>query len=114
MDRKKELKEQYKQMKPEMGILYFGCKPTGKVYLAYAKNIKGIMNGMQFKLMMNGHPYKNLQKEWNEYGEDHFEVKVLDRLDYNKDESKTDYTEELKMLLEDWQKKYPNAEIMNH
>ena len=43
---------------------------------------------------------QKLQKDWNENKEENFEIKVVEVLPYDKDESKVDYSEELKILLE--------------
>jgi hypothetical protein len=114
-DRKKELKELYAQSKPQMGILYFRCIPTDHIYLMAVTDTKGRLNGLKMRFagnMYNGSRNKNIQSEWNQYGESQFDIKVLDILDYDKDETKTDYSEELAMLLEDWMKEYQGAEVI--
>ncbi|HHT72398.1 MAG TPA: GIY-YIG nuclease family protein, partial [Firmicutes bacterium] len=42
--RKKELKEQYKQMKPEMGILMVTSLANNKHFLIAAPNLRGMEN----------------------------------------------------------------------
>lgn len=98
MDRKKELKEQYKQMKPEMGILIVQNKINNKYLLITTQNLKGMINRVKFQLKSGGHPNKELQKEWKEFGEDNFDFRILETLDYDKDEVKTDYSEELNIM----------------
>lgn len=109
MDRKKELKEQYKQMKPDMGIYVVRCNSNDKCYIGTTKNLKGKINCTKFQLGSGGHPNKELQKEWKEYGEVNFEVEILDKLEYDKDETKTDYTEDLEILKEIWKEKLSNV-----
>ncbi|CEO28106.1 GIY-YIG nuclease family protein [Paraclostridium sordellii] len=98
--RKKELLQQYKEMKPEMGVYMFKSKKTNTVYLGYDKNIKATINGDRFKLNLNSHRYKKLQKDWNENKEENFEIRIVEVLPYDKDESKVDYSEDLKILRE--------------
>ena len=98
MDRKKELKEQYKQMKTEMGILILQNKVNNKYLLLPTQNLKGMINRVKFQLKSGGYPNKELQQEWKEFGEDNFEIRILETLDYDKDESKTDYSEELYIM----------------
>lgn len=105
MDRKKELKLQYKQTKPKMGIFIIRSKVNNKCYLQVTQDLRGVMNGAKVRLMGNMHPNKELQKEWNEYGLENFTVEILENLEYDKDESKTDYTEDLALLQMIWEEK---------
>ena len=56
MDRKKQLKEQYKQMKTEMGVFIIKKKNSNKYHLVATQNIKGIMNSVKFQLGMGSYP----------------------------------------------------------
>lgn len=98
--KRKELLQQYKEMKPEMGVYMFKSIKTKIVYLGCDKNIKATINGDKFKLKLNSHKCKKLQKDWNENKEENFEIKTVEILPYDKDESKVDYGEELKILRE--------------
>ena len=105
MDRKKELKRLYKMTRPEMGI--FVIRPRGgkKCYIQATGDLRGVMNGALARLNGGGHPNRELQKEWSETGAGGFEMEVLERLAYDKDESKTDYGEELELLRMIWEEK---------
>ena len=105
MDRKKELKEQYKQMKAEMGIMIVQNKINNKYILISTQNLKGMINRVRFQLSSGGHPNGELQKEWNEFGEGNFSFEILEVLEYDKDESKTDYSEELDIMEIMWAEK---------
>ncbi|MEL7649957.1 MAG: GIY-YIG nuclease family protein [Sedimentibacter sp.] len=102
MDRKKELKELYKQTKSEMGIFAVQAKDGGYCFLETTKNLKGKINSTRFQLQLGSHPNKDLQQKWNELGEEAFEIAVLEKLEYDKDESKTDYSEELSIMKMLW------------
>jgi hypothetical protein len=67
--------------------------------------MNGLMNRYRFQLGVGSHPNRALQDEWNEQGEGSFEFAVLERLEYDRDESKTDYSEELEMLHLIWTEK---------
>jgi hypothetical protein len=56
------------------------------------------MNGAIVRLEAGMHPNKELQKEWKDFGSDNFTIEILENLEYDKDESKTDYKEELTLL----------------
>ena len=98
--RKKELLQQYKERKPAMGVYMFKSINTNTVYLGCDKNIKATINGDRFKLNSKNHRCKKLQKDWNENREENFEIKVVEILPYDKDESKVDYSEDLIILRE--------------
>jgi len=110
MDRKKELKEQYKQMKPDMGIYVVRCNLNDKCYIGATKNLKGKINSTKFSLGFGSHLNRELQKEWNNFGEANFTIEILDTLRYDKDETKKDYSEDLETLMEIWKEKLSNAE----
>ena len=105
MNRKKELKRQYKLMKKPMGIFAIKSKLANKYYIRATNDLKGTMNGDLFKLGSGNHPNRELQKEWKEYGKEGFSVEILEKLDYDKDESKTDYEEDLTLLEMIWEEK---------
>lgn len=105
MDRKKELKLQYKQMKPEMGVLIIRSDFDNKCYIESTQNLKGAINSTKFKLGAGAHPNRELQRAWKEHDEKNFTIQVLESLDYEEDESKTDYSEELTLLEMLWQEK---------
>lgn len=98
MDRKKELKEQYKQMKTEMGVFIVQNKINNKYLLVTTQNLKGMINRVRFQLNSGGHPNSELQQEWKRFGEDKFDIIILETLDYDKDESKIDYSKELYIM----------------
>jgi hypothetical protein len=105
MDRKKELKMQYKQMKPQMGVFIIRSKSNNKYYIEGTQDLRGTMNGARFKLDAGGHPNRELQQEWVGNGPSDFTIEVLENLEYDKDESKTDYMEDLALLQMIWEEK---------
>lgn len=105
MDRKKELKEQYKQMKPDMGIVGIRSKQEDWYYLEGTQNLRSALNGIRFKLETGFFPSRELLKKWQEQGEDNFTFEVLEHLEYDKDETKTDYSDDLTLLLMEWEEK---------
>jgi hypothetical protein len=105
MDRKKELKLQYKQMKPQMGIFIIRSKVNNKCYLQTTQDLRGVINGAKVRLGGGFHPNRELQQEWNEFGADNFTIEILEHLEYDKDESKTDYSDELAILQMIWEEK---------
>lgn len=80
MKTRKELKNEYKQLKPRMGIFAIRNLTNGKRYIARAANLDLIWNGEQFKLNANGHANKSLQQDWNESGAENFTFEILHEL----------------------------------
>ena len=105
MDRRKELKQLYKQMKPEMGIFLVQALDDGRCYLQATPDLKGAINSTRFKLDAGWHPNRELQQAWQERGAANFVFTVLDKLEYDKDETKTDYSEELEILRMVWEER---------
>lgn len=105
MDRRKELKELYKTMKPDMGIFIIKSNLNDKCYIEGTKDLKSTLNSTKFKLESGYHPNKELQKLWKEYGEANFIIEILEKLKYDKDETKADYSEELNILKLIWEDK---------
>ncbi len=97
MKRKKQLLEDYKNRKPEMGIISFGCSVTKETFLCLSKDTKADSNSNRFKLSANWHPNKRLQELWNQHGETNFEISVIRVLKY--EDPSDNHTEELEKLL---------------
>lgn len=108
-DRKRELKEAYKLSKSDMGCFLFTCNETNNNYIGITQDLKGSLNGLKFQLGAQLCTNKELQNNWTKYGETGFEITVLEQLNYDKDESKKDYSEELEILKELWKEKILGA-----
>jgi len=105
MDRRKELREQYKNMKPDMGIFKIKSKSSNKCHIETTKDLKSTINSTKFKLEAGIYPNRELQKEWKDFGAKNFTIEILENLEYDKDESKTDYGEDLTLLQMIWEEK---------
>lgn len=111
MDRRKELKEQYKQMKPDMGVFFIRANFKNKCYLESTGDLKGTINGTKFKLEAGLHPIRELQKDWREHGAGNFSFEILEVLEHGEDASKTDYAEDLALLKMIWEEKLRKQKI---
>lgn len=99
-NRKKQLKEAYKNSKTNMGVYQIENVRTGKKYIGITQNLTGTMNGNLFKLDSGMFKDKELQEEWKMYGKKEFNQTILAELNYDEDETKTDYKEDLLVLRE--------------
>lgn len=105
MDRKKELKEEYRRMKPTMGVLSVQSNLTHKYYLEGTTNLKAGMNRTIFQLNFGSHPNHELQADWNEWGQEGFTVSIIDELPYTEDLTSKDYKDEVLELQSIWEQK---------
>lgn len=100
MDRKQELKRQYKETKIEAGVYQIRNTKNEKVLIESTPNLKTI-NGKLFGLKMNSHTNKLLQTELKEYGGEAFVIEVLEILEIPEDVY-FDTKESLKKLKQKW------------
>jgi len=77
---RRELTDAYKQNPPPMGVFRIRHLPSGRVFIASGRNLRGIMNSHQFQLRGGSHPNKALQADWNRDGASAFAVELLDEL----------------------------------
>ncbi len=80
MNRKKELKQEYKDTPLPAGILQIENKQNKKLFIVSSSNLKGKINSQQFQLKMGSHRNSELQRDWNHYGADSFSFTILEQL----------------------------------
>jgi hypothetical protein len=76
--KRKELQEQVKQIKTYMGIVKITNIINNKFYIAAFPNLKNKWIVIQNQLSMNMHVNSQLQKDWNELGNDSFTYEILE------------------------------------
>lgn len=79
MNRRKELQEQYKEIKVQSGIYEVRNIPEQKVWVTSTSNLRTV-NGLLFSLDMGSFVHRELQADWKRLGKDQFEVNVLEVL----------------------------------
>jgi DNA-binding CsgD family transcriptional regulator len=100
MERKQELKRQYKETKTQAGVFQIKNTRNQKILIESTFNLKSI-NGKQFGLEMGSHTNKLLQTELKEFGAETFVFEVLETLE-TPEEGYFDTKEALKKLKEKW------------
>ena len=111
MDRRRELKREYKESKPDMGVFMIRSKSSGKTYIEATRNLKSGINRARFTLNFGSHLHSDLQGDWNEKGEADFEMEILEILEYKEDKPEAAYTDELELLRGMWEEKYKKEEV---
>jgi group I intron endonuclease len=98
---KKEMTTKYKQTTLPMGIYQIKNLKNGKIFIGSAKDLRGRINSNKFQLKNGMHINKEMQKDFNEIGEEDFSFDILDYLK-PKEDLNYDYTDELRILEEMW------------
>ncbi|TNJ63444.1 GIY-YIG nuclease family protein [Paenibacillus hemerocallicola] len=101
MNRRKELVEQFKEIKTEAGVYKFENNVNKKVFVASTNNFKSL-NGKKMTLDMGTHMNRELQEDWTKYGGGAFTVEILEVMDNKKDSVYFDMKKELKKLEDKW------------
>ncbi len=107
MDRRKELTQEYKNRKPNMGIYQIRNKTSGKIQVLSSLNLDGALSRFQFDLKMGltmGLWEQEMKKDFAQFGPENFVFEILDRLKPLED-PQYDYKEDLKALEELWLEK---------
>lgn len=106
-ERKKALRAEYDQRKPEMGIV---CWQSGeRRWIAVSTDAKADYNGTLFQLQLGSWPGRELQKAFTENPAS-FTWSLLKRLDYK--ERDEDHRDDLELLYLECLDEYPDAAPM--
>lgn len=97
MKTKKELKEEYKQLKFTMGVFQIRNTQNNKIFVDSSTNINAKFNRHRLQLNFGNHPNAELLKDWKELGEAAFAFEIISELK-EQDKANTDYAAELKVL----------------
>lgn len=97
MKTRKELIDEYKQIKFRMGVFQIRNTANGKIFVERSENLDKVWNRHLAQLRFGGHPNPALQKEWNVFGEDKFVFEVLSEIEQQEGDT-TDPKKELQLL----------------
>ncbi len=77
----RDLKREYKNNPPPMGIYRIRNTANGKIYLGASTNLPGALNSSRFQLRMGSFlANRELQDDYRKFGADAFEFTVLETL----------------------------------
>jgi len=99
-DRKKELKQQYKEIKIEAGVYQIRNTHNHKIFIACTRSLK-TLNGKEMQLNSGSFINKSLQEEWKQFGPEAFVIEVLEVL-VKPNEEHFDEKAALKKLENNW------------
>ena len=104
IQRRKEINREYQERVKPSGVFQVKNLANGKVLLGSSLNLVGPLNKHRFMLRINSHPNKELQKDWNELGEDQFSFEILEVVQVP-DNPNFNLNDELTLLEEIWLEK---------
>lgn len=97
MRTKKELKQEYEEMKFKMGVFQIRNMLNSKVFIGSSLDLKAIWHAQKLQLDMGMHQNNDLQKDWNLYGPENFIYEILEEIQ-GYDDKPIDYKKEIKAL----------------
>jgi hypothetical protein len=97
MKTRKDLKEDYKQMKFQMGVFQIKNSSNNKVLIDNSVDMISKWKRHIFDLKYGSHRNRELQNDWNTNGEDNFTFEILSELKQD-DKKEVNYNKELKLL----------------
>ncbi|SMG44258.1 GIY-YIG nuclease family protein [Paenibacillus aquistagni] len=109
-DELKMIAREYAKTHRRMGVYQIVNKENGYFVLGSSMDVDQVWNKEKFTLDLGSHMNKELQKQWNEYGGEAFELKVLEELKPEEEyivepADRLKYKPRLKELLEAWEQK---------
>lgn len=104
LQNRSEIKYNYKHTRQPMGIYQIKNNQNGKCMVGSSPNLEGAFNREKFILNIGSHRNKELQKDWNIYGEDSFSFEVLEYLKVDEDKNR-DYRDKLEEMELQWLEK---------
>jgi group I intron endonuclease len=104
IQRRKELNREYQERVKPSGVFQIKNLANGKVLLGSSLNLEGPLNKHRFMLRINSHTNKELQRDWNEFGEDQFSFEILETIQIKEDPN-FNLKDELTLLEEIWLEK---------
>ena len=97
MKTREELKAEFKQMTPPMGVFHIKNTANGKVFIGSSSDLKAIWHRQKLQLDTGLHVNRDLQKDWTEQGMSHFVYEILEEIKPSNDPS-FDVKKELQVL----------------
>jgi hypothetical protein len=101
-NKRKELLEEYKQIKTYMGVIRITNHSSGRIYVAAYPNLKNKWLTLQAQLDLGRFANFQLQKDWKELGSKIFTYEVLEEKEADE---VTDMRLELKQMEKPWLEK---------
>ncbi len=101
MINKSEIKKKYKETQAPMGVYCIKNLVNGKIFIGSSLNLPGRINRHKFELKFGSENIKELQEDYNKYGETNFSFEIIDELK-PKEDPEYNYKEDVAVLEQLW------------
>lgn len=105
MDRRKELKNQYKNREIIGGVYRITCSGNGRSWLKSTCDLNEQQNRFRFFLSGNFTPEPGMRTEWNQFGAASFSFAVLEELKKGELQTEEEFAKDIQTLFEMWLQK---------
>ena len=79
--RRKAAIAEYKKREDAIGIFAVRCAASGEAWVGPTLNLDTVKNRIWFGLRLRSATNRDMQRAWDDHGEDNFAFEVLERLD---------------------------------
>ena len=105
MDRRKILKDEYRQGKVTGGIYRLVNTCSGMYLLDYTPNLQAKQNSYNFVISSGSCLDFRLKDEWESFGGKAFIFEILESLEKKKEQTQEEFIDDLKILKQMWSDK---------
>ncbi len=102
MDRRRELKQLYKNREIVGGVYRISCSGNHRTWLKSTKNLQEQQNRFRFFVSGNSCPEPGMHAEWKQFGPDAFSFTVLEELKKGELQTDAEFAQDIKTLYELW------------
>jgi len=102
MDRRKELKDQYKNREIVGGIYRISCSGNGQSWLKSTCDLREQKNRFGFFVSGSFSPEPGMRAAWSQYGTDSFHFTVLEELKKGELQTEDEFARDIETLHEMW------------
>ena len=73
----KQLKNAFRRSVLPMGVFQIRNTNNDKIFVVTGRNLRGLLNRHRFQLQLGGHSNKQLQEDWQRFGENKFAFEIV-------------------------------------
>lgn len=106
MDKRKQLREQYKQREVTGGVCRILNVQNGRYLLMGSDDLRGSRNAFDFSISTGGCVNMLLQRDWKEYGAGAFSFEVLEELVKKPEQTREQFMADVEALRELWAERF--------
>lgn len=99
---KKELANNYKNRKIIGGVYKITNSKSNSYWIGNSVDIDKIINRFNFAKSTNTYFSLEMQKKWDKYGANTFNIEILERLEKKPEQEDKEFKEEIALLEEIW------------